>query len=378
MSDRAVLGAADVSDAELAAMVARSLGVDAVELVESSAEVAPYDLEALTTAGRYWVRGSARHTDGDSPFCFYVKVVQSWERSPLFAWVPEEMRELALASVPWRREPEVYRSDLASRLPAGLSMPVAYAVVEIDDLSAAIWLQAIDVLDVEWDVDRFAEAAYLLGRLAASRAVAPLGAIGDVGNVPRGYHGGRLATQVVPALLSEELWKHPLMAAAFGEPLRADLRAAATAMPAYLDELDSMPVGTIHGDACRRNLLVSRAVPHGFVLIDYGFWGRAPLGFDLSQLLIGDVQTGERAASDLPAMEGACLTSYHRGLQDEGVDVDPDRLRRAHALLMLEFAGLTSVPFELLEAPPTDEGLRIATERAAAARFMLDLVADTA
>jgi hypothetical protein len=36
------------------------------------------------------------------------------------------------------------------------------------------------------------------------------------------------------------------------------------------------------------------------------------------------------------------------------------------------------VPFEMLEAPPTDEGLRIATDRAAAARFMLDLVADTA
>jgi Ser/Thr protein kinase RdoA (MazF antagonist) len=168
------------------------------------------------------------------------------------------------------------------------------------------------------------------------------------------------------------------MAAAFDDQLRADLQAAALAMPAYLDELDGMTVGTIHGDACRRNLLVSRADPHRFVLIDYGFWGRAPLGFDLSQLLVGDVQTGERPASELPALENACLTAYHRGLQDEGVDVDLDRLRRAHALLMLEFAGLSSVPFELLEAPPTDEGLRVATERAAAARFMLDLVADTA
>lgn len=378
MSDRAILGGADVSDAELAAMVARSLGVDTVELVEASAEVAPYDLEALTTAGRYWVRGSAQHAGGESPFCFYVKVVQSWERSPIFAYVPEEMRELALASIPWRREPEVYGSDLASRLPVGLTMPTAYAVVELDDLSAAIWLQAIDVDDVEWEVERFAQAAYLLGRLAASPAVAPLGAIGDIGNVPRSYHGGRLATQVVPALLSDDLWKHPLMAQAFDEQLRADLQAAAHAMPAYLDELDTMPIGTIHGDACRRNLLVSRTDPGAFVLIDYGFWGRAPLGFDLSQLLIGDVQTGERAASTLPALESACLAAYHQGLQEEGVDADLDRLRRAHALLMLEFAGLSSVPFELLEAPPTDEGLRIATERAAAARFMLDLVADTA
>lgn len=378
MSDRAVLGAADVSDADLAAMVAASLGIDAVEIVTSSAEVAPYDLEALTTAGRYWVRGSVRHKDGESPFCFFVKVVQSWERSRHFAWVPEEMRELALASLPWRREPDVYRSDLAARLPAGLSMPTAYSVIEIDDLSAAIWMQAIAVTDVAWDIDRFAEAAYLLGRLAASPAVAPLGAIGDVGNVPRGYHGGRLAGQVLPALFSEAIWAHPVIAPAFDASLRADLQAAAHAMPAYLDELDLMQIGTIHGDACRRNLLVTRADPHGFVLIDYGFWGRAPLGFDLSQLLIGDVQTGERAASCLPALERACLPAYHQGLRDEGVDVDTDRLRRAHALLMLEFAGLSSVPFELLEGPPTDDAIRIATERAAAARFILDLVAATA
>jgi hypothetical protein len=378
MSDRTVLGAADVSDVDLAAMVAGSLGIDAVEIVTATAEVAPYDLEALTTAGRYWVRGSARHADGESPFCFFVKVVQSWERSRHFAWVPEEMRELALASLPWRREPDVYRSDLAARLPDGLSMPTAYSVVEIDELSAAIWMQAIDVSDVAWDVDRYAEAAYLLGRLAASPAVAPLGAIGDVGNAPRGYFGDRLAGQVLPVLLSEAVWEHPLIAPTFDASLRADVQAAANAMPAYLDELDLMQIGTIHGDACRRNLLVTRSDPHGFVLIDYGFWGRAPLGFDLSQLLIGDVQTGERAASCLPALERACLPAYHQGLRDEGVDVDGDRLRRAHALLMLEFAGLSSVPFELLEGPPTDEAIRIATERAAAARFMLDLVADTA
>ena len=75
----------------------------------------------------------------------------------------------------------------------------------------------------------------------------------------------------------------------------------------------------------------------------------------------------------MPALEGPASCRTTGDCSDEGVDVDVDRLRRAHALLMLEFAGLTSVPFELLEAPPTDEGLRIATERAAAARFMLDL-----
>jgi hypothetical protein len=51
---------------------------------------------------------------------------------------------------------------------------------------------------------------------------------------------------------------------------------------------------------------------------------------------------------------------------------------RAHALLALLFAGLSAVPFERLGDPVTDELVRVARERAAAARFLLDLVDATA
>ena len=79
----------------LAEMVAAQLGVGRVELLTSVAEVAPYDLEALTTAGRFWVHGKARCGDTTMPYRFFVKVVQSWERSPFFAFVPTELREVA-------------------------------------------------------------------------------------------------------------------------------------------------------------------------------------------------------------------------------------------------------------------------------------------
>ena len=46
--------------------------------------------------------------------------------------------------------------------------------------------------------------------------------------------------------------------------------------------------------------------------------------------------------------------------------------------MMLLFAGLSSVPFELMEGEPSAEKVRISRERAAAARFMLDLAAETA
>jgi hypothetical protein len=45
---------------------------------------------------------------------------------------------------------------------------------------------------------------------------------------------------------------------------------------------------------------------------------------------------------------------------------------------MLLFSALPSLPFELLDGPPTPAVIEIAWQRAAAARFVLDLVATTA
>src|SRR5689334_7611077 len=122
MSDRSVLGPADVSDRDLERIVAGWLGVhpSTVELLDSSAQNVAYDLDAITTAGRYWVSGRVRTPSGIRPFRFFVKHVQSWSRSPLFAQVPPEYQEMAEAGVPWSTEPLIYRSDLRDRLPAGL------------------------------------------------------------------------------------------------------------------------------------------------------------------------------------------------------------------------------------------------------------------
>ena len=373
----AVLGSADVSDHDLCRMVAAQLGAAQVEVTSSCAEVVPYDLEALTTGGRYWVRGTARHDGAESPYAFFVKLVQSWARSPVFAQVPEELRDLALAGVPWQREPDVYRSDLGSRLPEQLRLPTAFGVFDLDPLSAAVWLGVVEAEPVRWDLERHVEAAYLLGRLAASEAVAPLAALGAVPRPARTYASGRVEHLVAPALLGEDVWTHPLVAAAFDAELRDRLRHALTRLPAFLDELDAMPIGTQHGDACTRNLLVEPGRA-GFVLIDFGFWGRGPLGFDLTQLLLGEVQMGERSAAELPGLEAACVPAYVEGLRAEGTEVALGTVARAHALLALLFTGLSAIPFEHLGEPVTDRLVQVAHGRAAAARFLLDLVDTTA
>ncbi len=378
MAVRSALGAADVTDAELASIVAGYLGenLSDVELLDVTAEVAPYDLESITTAGRYWVGGTARIRGGDVPFRFFVKHVQSWSRSPEFENVPPEHRELAENSVPWRAEALLYRSDLAARLPAGLAMPRVAAVRDIDEKSTAVWLEEIEVLPRAWTVQQLGDAARLLGRLAASASVRELAAIG---REPAGqrwvrvYVFGRLGMQVLPILRSDDVWQHPLVAATFDADLRARMLAAADRLPEYLDELDRVPLGASHGDACTNNILV-RGEPDDLVLIDFGFWAEQPLGFDLGQLLMGDVQLGRRSADGLPELESACLPAYVQGLRDEGERTPAAVVQRAHALQMLIFSGLSALPFELLAAPPTPDAFRIAAERAKAARFVLDLV----
>ncbi len=381
MSDRRILGPADVGEAELVRIVADWLGEnpDAVEVLHSTAEVVPYDLDAITTAGRYWVRGEARTPSGARTFSFFVKHVQSWSRSPLFAAIPPDFREIAEASVPWRTEPLIYRSDLGDRLPPGLTLPRAVAVFDLDEKSAAVWLEEVPTAPRIWTAEQLAHAAYLLGRLAASPAVRELAGIGgnSEGRPVRGYLEGRLSHQILPMLRGDEVWQHPLVASAFDPELRTRLLTAADRLPAYVEEIERMPIGASHGDACTNNILV-RPDSDELVLIDFGFWMPQPLGFDLSQLLLGDVQLGRCPASELYRNENLCTAAYVDGLRVEGCDVDAAVVRRAHALLMLIFSGMSAIPVEHLASPPTPELQRITAERAAAARFMLDLVDSTA
>jgi hypothetical protein len=347
-----------------------------VALVDSTAVEFPYELPAITTAGRYVVSGEAEVDGERAPYEMFVKVVQSWARSEFFQYVPDHMKEFAEASVPWRTEPLAYRSDLGDRLPDGLTMPRAVGVFDLDEKSAAVWLEKVAVVPRPWDDARYERAAYLLGRLSGSPRVAELGDVGQQGFTMREYADGRLFAQVIPMLHDDGVWQHPLIAATFGDELRDRLRAAAGEVPAYVEELMTLPHTTGHGDACPNNLLAVRGAD-GFTLIDYGFWMPMPVGADLAQLLVGDVQIGRRRAGDLAARDDAHVAAYVRGLRDEGCPIPEPAVRRAHALHMLMMSGLSAVPVELLDRPPSAALEAQVADRAAIATFCLDRVEST-
>ena len=373
----ALLGPADVEDDELAAFVAADLGVRHATVLTSSVEVFPYDRPAITTAGRYLVTGSAR-TDASETrtFSFFVKVIHAYTRSPLQFTVPEHLRTDAAALIPWRTEADLYRSDLRDRLPEGLTVPRAIAVRDLDEDSAALWLEQVPTRPVVWNVERHARMAYLLGRLAACRAVAPLATAVHGARTPRIYADAWLRHIALPALTREDVWVHPLVRGAFDARLRRRLLTAADALPALLDELGDAPAATAHGDACTGNLLIADD-RDATVMIDFGFWGRAALGTDLGQLILGEVQTGQRDAADLPDLEAACLAAYVAGAHAEGGIADLVQIRRTHAALMTVFSALPAVPIEHLNDEPTPQLRRLFHGRAAIARFVLDLLDET-
>lgn len=371
--DLHLLGPAALDARQRRAAIETQVGRPVSDVEGLVTEVA-YDVPSITTVGRWWVRGTAATDDGALPFAFFVKAVQPWSRSPFFQHVPEEHREAAAASYPWATEGAVYRSDLPHVLPPGLRMPRAGAVADLDGPMTVLWLDEVDGEEATWDEARYARAAHLLGRLAASPATRSLATVGDFPLSAVHYLHGRVLMQVVP-ILQSPVWQHPALAA-FAD-LREPLLARIADLPAIAAEIDALPRLAAHGDACPNNLMADPRDPEGFVLIDFGLWNELPLGHDLTQLIVGDLQIGHRSASacgGLAPLSELLLTSYADGLAVEGTVVDPALLRRAHALHLFLFAGLTALPFEMLDGPP-EVLARVVEERAEMARFSLDLLA---
>ncbi len=363
------------SPSQLHEIVTRALDRGPVEVANLTIDEVPYDIPALTTRGRYRVHGTATQPDGGAPVSMFVKVVQSWARSPFFQFVPIEVRELALAQLPWEIEPLIYRSDLAQALPEGLRMPKVYGVIDLDAESAAIWMEHVAIDLSVWDYPRYDRAAYLLARFAAEPAVAaavePLRSVVAAQQV-RDYVYGRVTHDVVPGLRSASLWQHPLVDRHFAG-LRPGLLRLVDQLPRLLDELDTMPTGICHGDACTRNLLRIQG-SDDLVLIDFGFVRYAPLGIDLGQLVLGEIQLGERGVDDLELLWARCVEHYARGVREAGSSASQAQIARASALCMAIFSGVSAIPTELLDQPPSPRHETIFAARAEVARFLLKLV----
>ncbi|GHF22045.1 hypothetical protein GCM10017786_65320 [Amycolatopsis deserti] len=230
----------------------------------------------------------------------FVKVLQAPRHSPVFAALPGHLRDRLTREFPWRAEADFLLSGF--ELPPALRTPDVYRIDELGDGRVAMWLEDVQCADLPWDPPRFQHAAYLLGRWAGRRFGGPPG----------------------PAL--RILTEGRLQLDAFTRLTTNDQRTLAGRVPALLDRLDALPQATGHSDACPQNLLIPRAAPDTFVVIDVGWQCPFPVGADLGQLLIGLADEGTLPVTALPALHELVIDAYRDGLRTEGHQVSRDEI----------------------------------------------------
>lgn len=302
-----------------------------------------------------------------------VKIARSPRHSPLWAQIPLPFRDQVMDELPWRAEPDLYRSDLAALLPPGMRMPTVYRVDELEDDRVALWMEDVEEVPGGWSRQDYRTAARMLGRLSGRlpEALVPAGVPVQRRDL-RNYFFGRVVEGALPGLRDETTWAHPLIAAAADPGLREDLELLAAAAPALLGRLERLPYMFAHGDACPQNLLRPVHEPNTVVAIDWTFAGISPIGMDAGQLLAGHAESGDLDPRELPGLFDEIVSAYTRGLIDEGAEVDAAVVRFGAIGNLVVRSAFTALPLELLESPAPGVDQLFAS-RARYARFLVDL-----
>ncbi|ACU74621.1 hypothetical protein Caci_5763 [Catenulispora acidiphila DSM 44928] len=384
------IGRAAPEAARLTAIGRAAAGRDDLTLRSVAYSAVDYPGNTIATEALVRARLELTAPDGTGVEArLFVKELRSAEHWPLFGVLPQELRA-DFVDFPWRLEIAAYTGPLRDQLPPGMRLPRLHAVDELGPGRAAMWLEDVDEpRDLTWDSDRFARAAYLLGRMSARRRfgeVAPiLGAAtrpAEPNSALRYLVYGRVRNVFVPAIVSEELWAHPVVAAALAavqDPgLVADLRAWTSRIEELLAYCDSLPMTYAHGDASPQNLLVSAQEPDGFVLIDFGLHCPLPVGHDLGQLVVGLCHAGIQPADQLPEISRVILAAHARGLAAEGHPATIEQIRGGYLAGLILRSGLSTIPLETLnhlDEASSDQVVELWVERLRTTRALLDLAA---
>jgi hypothetical protein len=388
---------AQLDEARLADVVRHAVGAgtdEAVEVVSQGLETVAYEIGTVSTCALLRAFGEARVEDVPRTWSAFVKVLQSARVWPMIHFIPDEHREAFLADFPWRLEIDAQQSPLREILPEGLRLADLYAVDEIDDDHATLWMEDVPLSREPWGTDRFVRAARLLGALAARRPVGSDAVFGDLryardpGCALRLYMDGRVHPWAGAALHNDATWSHPAMAAVLddlGEAsptngLRAELCRAHSLVPHLLSVVEALPQTHAHGDASPQNLLVHADRPDEFVAIDWGFNCPLAVGFDIGQLLVGLAHSGELDVEALPSLNDLVVRAYADGLRENGFEANDRDILTGHVVSTMLRSGFTAMPYEAFERPDVEDSpalrARLA-ERIRLTRFMLDLARAT-
>jgi hypothetical protein len=365
-----------IDDRGVEHLVSRALRDPAARVTGWDLEPVDYDFGSPNTDGLFRIRATVDLEGRTHRWSAFVKVIRSFRHWPLIDAIPAPIREAALSGAHWRYEADSYLSDLDAVLPPGMRLPKLHLLKDLGDERLALVLEDVLTAPEPWSATTFARAARLLGRLGVRMTrgdVLPASASRVPGEVTTRHYAGRVVPAVLPALADDSTWRHPLLQA--HQPLRRDMRELGDRLPAILLALQSLPHLMTHGDASPQNLLVPRTAPDTFVVVDWTLSGMAAVGADLGQLLVGLAHAGELSTADLPALRDVIIDAYTEGLAVEGMHVDAQTVAYGLDGDLAVRSALTTLPFERLSGPVTDQLAALVVRRIELTRFLVDLAA---
>lgn len=347
-------------------LVLESFGAETA--ADARLEPVPYLSGSPATGGLYRLRGTT--ADG-SPWSLFCKVLQHIRHWPMLSIMPPQVAADMISWFPWRSELELWDPIIAASLPDGLRAPRLHRLVELPDDRLAVWQEDVVVSSAPFGLDHYGRAAHLLGRWNARCTAPEVLATCELGpnDGVRRYAQNAVPMRGLAPLEDDDLWSHPWLTD-HGD-LRRELRDLGRQIPDLLARLDTMIMCLPHGDASPQNLLVPAAAPDTFVVIDISFRAPHALGFDLGQLLVGLIHSGDVPAAQLPAIAGRIVPDYVDGLRQEGLERPADEIAVSFAISALLRSGFDSFLYALIE-DPTPEARVTFDERVALCRFLAD------
>jgi hypothetical protein len=281
-----------------------------------------------TGTALYRFSGLASHQRGTTPWSLILKVL-------------DEDSNRADPAHPewWRREAEAYRSGHLESLPAALSSPRCFGVVDYPGEGCWIWLEEVtDTVGGLWPLANYGTVARHLGHFN--------GAYLEREPLPQWSWLSRnwlrqTVEQAAPALpLLRKSGDHPMVRRMLKHNGQEKLFALWAEREFFFSQLAHLPQTLCHMDAFRRNLFTCKNGDGSarLVAVDWSCTGHEAVGTEIMYLTAGSLGFMEVDIEKAQELDEIVFEGYIEGLRDLGWRGDPRQVRLAYATASLRYA----------------------------------------
>ena len=228
----------------------------------------------------------------------------------------------------WKREAEVYASDILQNLPEGLRAPRYLGQDIQNDGSLWLWLEDAESSQVDWSLERFYFAARQLGRFNGSYLVTK--PLPDYLWIGRDWLRGWVEENKDAIALLKQHQDHPVVQLHYPPENAQSIFEIWEERHRYYDILQSLPQTLCHMDYYSENLLKS-STNSQFTVLDWAFLSYGAIGEELAALVTASLGFRRLDWKQAHALETRALAGYLEGLRDVGWEGDASLVFKGYA-----------------------------------------------